>query len=554
MRRALVLVVVLLALGAADSRAATPVTLGPGVEPSVAVDSAGTAYIAWIGNESTTTTLHFCRLPRGASACAVNQQLTVPGTSLSRPFVDFDGTSVNVFTYRYGLSGPRFDAVYWLKSGDGGTTFGAPVEVGTNAFYDAVVGPGNGVSLIANNSGLYQRVPTDGSAMVTTEAHLADDHPYTPSVVNTGTAIIAVSADASGNPQFRIQQSGGDPNDATTWTPSQALPTLQSYLRLTSGPTGTFMLSDNASGNVVIQRFNGSGFDAAVAIPGPAHELTGGSKDIAEDASGRLHAVWPFGSADGTHIGYATSDDGTTWQVGTLEAGPDPSNVDQSPGEMHLSVAPDHLGVAVWQNSASAHQVLAMAVGPVAIPAPTIGKTTSAAPVSGTVLVKLKGKGKFVPLTAGRQVPLGSTFDTTKGTVALDTSAGAGKPLQHGEFNGGQFMVQQSRKNPLTTLSMTGGALNKCKARLPKGGAAKKPSRTLFSSVKGRFRSRGRNSSATVRGTKWTQTDSCAGTLTIVKQGSVAVRDFTLRKNKTLKTGQRYLARPPRIFQRRGNR
>jgi hypothetical protein len=101
---------------------------------------------------------------------------------------------------------------------------------------------------------------------------------------------------------------------------------------------------------------------------------------------------------------------------------------------------------------------------------------------------------------------------------------------------------------------MTGGGLNKCKIRLPKGGAPKKRSRTLFSSVKGHFRTRGRNSTATVRGTKWTTTDSCAGTLTIVKQGSVVVHDFTLRKNKTVKAGHRYLARPPRRTQRRGNR
>jgi hypothetical protein len=183
-----------------------------------------------------------------------------------------------------------------------------------------------------------------------------------------------------------------------------------------------------------------------------------------------------------------------------------------------------------------------------------IGTSANAAPVKGTVLVKRKGSGKFVPLAVGAQVPLGSTFDTTKGTVALDTSAGLGKPVQHGEFNGGRFTVQQSRKNPLTTLSMSGGALNKCGRRVPQGGVAKKRSRTLFSNVKGHFRTRGRNSAATVRGTKWTMTDSCAGTLTIVKQGTVVVRDFTLRKSKTLKTGQRYLAKPPPRLQRRGNR
>ena len=64
--------------------------------------------------------------------------------------------------------------------------------------------------------------------------------------------------------------------------------------------------------------------------------------------------------------------------------------------------------------------------------------------------------------------------------------------------------------------------------------------------MKGRFRTRGRNSSATVRGTKWTMTDTCAGTLTAVKQGSVVVRDFTLKKNKTVKAGHHYFARAPK--------
>jgi hypothetical protein len=116
------------------------------------------------------------------------------------------------------------------------------------------------------------------------------------------------------------------------------------------------------------------------------------------------------------------------------------------------------------------------------------------------------------------------------------------------------FTVKQSRKNPLTTLAMSGGALNECGRHVPRGGVAKRRSRTLFSSVKGRFRTRGRNSAATVRGTRYRMTDSCAGTLTIVKQGTVVVRDFTLRKNRTLRTGQRYLAKPPPRAQRRGNR
>src|SRR4051812_49213968 len=84
--------------------AAPPVTIGQGVEPTVTVDPSGTAYIAWIGSEPTTTTLHFCRLPRGRTACSAGGTVAVPGTSLTRPYVTVHQQTVRLFTYRYGLT------------------------------------------------------------------------------------------------------------------------------------------------------------------------------------------------------------------------------------------------------------------------------------------------------------------------------------------------------------------------------------------------------------------------------------------------------------------
>ena len=104
----------------------------------------------------------------------------------------------------------------------------------------------------------------------------------------------------------------------------------------------------------------------------------------------------------------------------------------------------------------------------------------------------------------------------------------------------------QGHGGGLTTLSMAGGNLNGCHTKTPKGGAARRRGRSLFSSVHGRFRTRGRNSSATVRGTVFLVKDSCKGTQTSVTKGVVIVRDFTLRKNKVVKAGHKYLARPPK--------
>jgi hypothetical protein len=158
----------------------------------------------------------------------------------------------------------------------------------------------------------------------------------------------------------------------------------------------------------------------------------------------------------------------------------------------------------------------------------------------------------FVPLESlGSQIPVGSTLDTRKGTVRLFSATNSsGSKTQHGDFSGGLFNISQGRKNPLTTLSMTGGGLNAC-SKLPKGGspkpsagavAAKKRRRTLFSNVRGSFRTRGRNSAATVRGTKFTVTDTCKGTRTQVRSGTVLVRDFWLRKTRKVKAGHSYFA------------
>jgi hypothetical protein len=192
---------------------------------------------------------------------------------------------------------------------------------------------------------------------------------------------------------------------------------------------------------------------------------------------------------------------------------------------------------------------------------PVIGQSAGVRPVSGTVKIKLPpgfsaGKAKrlglqgaalaFVPLTAAATIPLGSTLDTSKGKVQLFTAATSNttqSKFQTGDFNGGLFRLGQTRKNPLTSLSMTGGGLNACHIGVPRGGAARSKSRRLFGNAHGHFSTRGRNSSATVRGTEWSMLDTCAGTLTSVKRGSVTVRDFRLKKNKTVKAGHKYLAR-----------
>ena len=78
--------------------------------------------------------------------------------------------------------------------------------------------------------------------------------------------------------------------------------------------------------------------------------------------------------------------------------------------------------------------------------------------------------------------------------------------------------------------------------------ATKPPSkviRQLWAKGKGKFRTRGRYASATVRGTVWLTADRCDGTLTRVNQGIVQVADFTLKKTFLVHAGASHLAKKP---------
>jgi CSLREA domain-containing protein len=185
------------------------------------------------------------------------------------------------------------------------------------------------------------------------------------------------------------------------------------------------------------------------------------------------------------------------------------------------------------------------AAPPVATPAPTATPTATpvrntsvgAAPVRGTVLVKQPGTSRFVRLDAS-VIRNGSEVDTRRGRVEITTSSN-----EKATFYDGIFKISQ--KGGLTTLTLS-QALS-CPKRGKASAAAKKPkTRKLWGNGKGKFRTKGSYSAATVRGTKWLVQDTCTTTLTRVTQGVVQVEDFVKHKKKTLRKGKRYVARARR--------
>jgi hypothetical protein len=180
-----------------------------------------------------------------------------------------------------------------------------------------------------------------------------------------------------------------------------------------------------------------------------------------------------------------------------------------------------------------------------------VGIPSAAARAAGYAHISQKGL-TFVPLSEAQQIPVGSFLDTRKGTVGLQSAANTSGKRQTGRFFDGLFQVRQSKKRSargLTDLRLKGSSFSRCRVRRSKGAQAaltREQIRRLRARARGRFRTSGQNSSATVRGTIWDVTDRCDGTLTKVRRGKVVVRDFRRKRNIVLTKGKSYLARAKR--------
>jgi hypothetical protein len=206
---------------------------------------------------------------------------------------------------------------------------------------------------------------------------------------------------------------------------------------------------------------------------------------------------------------------------------------------------------------------------------PVPGKSVVVKVVSGTVFVKYPpgytpratslAKG-FVPFKGAANLPVGTQLDTRKGRVNLTSAADTGgKKTQASDFYDGIFQVKQAlpKKTSKKAVALTTDVV--MKGQLPRSGCAplkgasaaaldakkkKKGPKSvlgkLWGNGKGKFRTTGKYSSATVRGTIWLVEDRCDGTLTKVARGVVSVRDIKRKKTVKVKAGHSYLARAQR--------
>jgi hypothetical protein len=183
---------------------------------------------------------------------------------------------------------------------------------------------------------------------------------------------------------------------------------------------------------------------------------------------------------------------------------------------------------------------------------PVLGVTVVGGVAGGAVAFQPAGSSEFIPLDGAAEIPVGSLVDARRGAVRLRSARDAGGSSQVGVFGGAMFRVVQPRRDhAYTVLRLAGGNFASCRAGASAAAgeviASSRRSRAVRRlwgrSRRGRFRTRGRHGTATVRGTIWSTADRCDGTMVRVRRGRVLVRDFGRGRSVLVGAGRHYLAR-----------
>ena len=172
-------------------------------------------------------------------------------------------------------------------------------------------------------------------------------------------------------------------------------------------------------------------------------------------------------------------------------------------------------------------------------PPPTAGESANLVHARGTVLFRLPRGSEIVELEGAAQVPIGTQVDATGGAVKVTVARSV--TLDTSEFYSGEFTVLQHTPSSVGELRLDGGTFLDCVPSI-RTLAKKRPARKLWGNGKGRFTTKGRYSSATVRGTKWLTEDLCDATRISVVEGTVLVHDFVRNIDVSVPAGHSYRA------------
>jgi hypothetical protein len=286
----LVMVAIALAL-AAPAQAARPITLGTGEGPGLAIDEAGTAHIAWSEDLSDqASTLRYCRLPRGARACAPLLALPAPGFTApgtTAVFAPRPGV-VHIVASRNRIVQP---SLHVLTSVDGGASFGPATPLGTvSGVATAAFGPGEGVLLMDNVAPLELGwFPFGSSAGRATVAFREYDGGLRAIVSDAGRPVVLMQGGPGPQPRVRtrVWNGTGDIGTTASWSRGPQTGPAASP-SAAGGPRGAFVAYWRVrplSTTLLVRRFHNGRFGRArAAFRARAHMTLA----LAQGPDGRL--------------------------------------------------------------------------------------------------------------------------------------------------------------------------------------------------------------------------------------------------------------------------
>jgi hypothetical protein len=342
---------------APPASAATVVDLGVGDTPSVAVDPAGTAHIVFNSPGGET----YCRLPRGAKACAVETALALPGRTGGPLILRNPANGLLVIVQAAG--GDASPGTTWLRaSADGGQTWAPPVAAGTQGEVSSAALAVGGGSVLTLNPAAAAGLTFQAALFSGTETRsVVLERPV--AGVTVGASSDARIAALPGGSLLTADQTergvnwrflaGGDPYAGAAWRGG----TLRGAARpeLVTGPRGTYLLTQRGPLHQDPGVFALRSFDAKRARwrsprSAVADTTIYGTSSLSEDPAGRLHLV---ADTSATRLGcvvYARTGPKRSSWFGRSTTLYRTTRVRRFPQDSVVAANAKGRGVAVWQD------------------------------------------------------------------------------------------------------------------------------------------------------------------------------------------------------------
>jgi len=364
---------VLLTATSPPAAAQIPVT-AEGSRPAVAVDDRGAGHVAW--HDANDVDVGYCRLDRGATACAATKRLPGPGGAL-RSFhstvVLASGDRVIVLAE---LCCGKDDGVWQWTSVDRGTSFAPPVHISDEVdLHRGILGPGPfSVSVTGSVTTFgvaYATAALDGSTAdveaIRLGAGIGSDLSAcglngTVALRDATTPVFGCNTLEGGAARVHLRRfdtsGGASYHDLARWSAPVAAPGDREEPILAGGPSGLWLQTRDRAAPFGALRVGPVGDGLAI---GAEHLLGQGERpifsDFAQGADGGLSSVW-VANRNGNEVRHASSPNGAAWSV-AVTIGKDPAHFNLRSG-----IAADGGGWVVADTNPSAKPVVAYPIPP----------------------------------------------------------------------------------------------------------------------------------------------------------------------------------------------